>query len=221
MKNNKKSYLIIGIVFVLFSVIAFAIPNPKTASFWIAYVFTVIAFDVQYLIWHKTSKEEQPPVSHLLGYSVIHIGIVYLLLQIITGLVFSIASSLPAWAAVIISIIILRVSAICLISSDMGITEVTRVEEKVNEKVLFIREIQTDIEILISREEDEAIKSKLVSLAEKVRFSDPMSNERLADIEKMIISKTVELKLADDKEKLIKEINLLLDERNQKCKIYK
>lgn len=221
MKNTKKAYIIIGILFVLFSIIDFVIPKPKTASFWLSYIFAVVAFAVQCLIWHKASKAEKPPISRLLGYSVIHIGIVYLILQTITGLIFSIFSSLPAWTAVIISIIILGISAVCLISSDMGITEVTRVEEKVKEKVLYIREIQTDIEILASKEENEEIKRQLSALAEKVRFSDPMSNEKLAEIEKAILSKTSELKTADNKGKLINEISSLIDERNIKCKIYK
>ena len=221
MKNTKKAYIIIGILFVLFSIIDFVIPKPKTASFWLSYILAVGACAVQFLIWHNASKADKAPTSRLLGYSVIHIGIVYLILQAITGLIFSIFSSLPSWSAVIISIIILGISAVCLISSDMGITEVTRVEEKVKEKVLYIREIQTDIEILASKEENEDIKRQLSALTEKVRFSDPMSNEKLAEIEKTIISQINQLKATENKEQLINEISALIDKRNSECKIYK
>ena len=52
MKNNKlMSYLALGIVFALFNVIAFVIPTNKTATFWTAYVFTVVAFLLQLLVW--------------------------------------------------------------------------------------------------------------------------------------------------------------------------
>ena len=51
MKNGSKSYIILGILFVLVSVIAFAIPSAKTAAFWLSYAFTVIAFIAQIIIW--------------------------------------------------------------------------------------------------------------------------------------------------------------------------
>ena len=44
-KNKGMAYAVLAIAFVLFNVIAFAVPTAKTATFWIAYVFTVIAFD--------------------------------------------------------------------------------------------------------------------------------------------------------------------------------
>lgn len=50
-KNGSKSYIILGILFVLVSVIAFAVPSVKTAAFWLSYAFTVIAFIAQIMIW--------------------------------------------------------------------------------------------------------------------------------------------------------------------------
>ena len=50
-RNNVLSYLALGIVFALFHVIAFVIPTEKTATFWTAYGFTVVAFAAQILLW--------------------------------------------------------------------------------------------------------------------------------------------------------------------------
>ena len=47
MKNKKTAYLILAIAFVVFNVIALVIPIERTASFWIAYAFTNIAFVIQ------------------------------------------------------------------------------------------------------------------------------------------------------------------------------
>ena len=58
-------------------------------------------------------------------------------------------------------------------------------------------------------------------LAEKIRFSDPMSNEQLAVLEDKISLAVENLKSSDDKMKIIEDLNLLLDERNRKCKILK
>ena len=50
-KNKGMAYAVLAIAFVLFNVIAFAVPTAKTATFWIAYVFTAIAFASQIAIW--------------------------------------------------------------------------------------------------------------------------------------------------------------------------
>lgn len=58
-KNIKLGYLILGIVFVLFNVIAFAVPTDKTSVFWITYAFTVISIVAQIFIWNLAfSKAE-------------------------------------------------------------------------------------------------------------------------------------------------------------------
>ena len=54
-----------------------------------------------------------------------------------------------------------------------------------------------------------------------MRFSDPMSNEKLAVLEDKISLAVENLKSSDNKMKIIEELNLLLDERNRKCKILK
>lgn len=64
-------------------------------------------------------------------------------------------------------------------------------------------------------------KEQLEQLAEKIRFSDPMSNEQLAVLEDKISLAVENLKSSDDKMKIIEDLNLLLDERNRKCKILK
>lgn len=48
-----------------------------------------------------------------------------------------------------------------------------------------------------------------------------MSNNTLAEIESTIAAKVTELKTGSDKMSIIQELNLLLAERNKKCKIFK
>ena len=45
------SYLAFGILFAFFNLIAFVIPTEKTAMFWTAYAFSIIAFVVQIPLW--------------------------------------------------------------------------------------------------------------------------------------------------------------------------
>ena len=106
-----------------------------------------------------------------------------------------------------------------MIASDVGRSEIERVSVKVREKTFYIKQLQTEVELLAGAETDAATKSKLAQLAEKIRYSDPMSDEQVADIEDRITAKIAELKSSTDKTEIINELNSLLDERNKKCKL--
>lgn len=75
--------------------------------------------------------------------------------------------------------------------------------------------------MLADVESDNDTKTALKKLAEKIRFSDPMSNVELSSLEKEITTKVESLKTATNKTEIISEINTLLTERNKKCKILK
>lgn len=220
-KNSTKGYVLLGILFALVSIIAFAVPTAKTATFWIAYVFTAAAFAAQIGIWKTALGKEGTLKSKFLGFPIVHIGIVYAIIQVIAFAVFLFAPTLPTWSAIVVCPIIAGLSAVCMISADAGRNEIERVEAKVQNKVFYVREMQADIELLADNESDVAVKTALTHLAEKIRFSDPMSNEQLADLENKISIKAAELKTASSKLEIITELNSLLDERNKKCKILK
>lgn len=220
-KNSTKGYILLGIAFVLVSVIAFTVPSAKTSVFWISYVFTVIAFAAQIVIWKAALGRNESLKSKFLGFPVVHIGIVYLVIQSITLATFLFIPTLPIWSAVVACAAIAGVFAVCLITSDVGRSEIERVSAKVQEKAFYIKQLQADVELLSGAETDAATKSALTQLVEKIRYSDPMSNEQIADIEDRITAKIAELKSATDKAKIIAELNLLLDERNRKTKILK
>lgn len=220
-KNSTKGYVLLGILFALVSIIAFAVPTAKTATFWIAYVFTAAAFAAQIGIWKTALGKEGTLKSKFLGFPIVHIGIVYAIIQVIAFAVFLFAPTLPTWSAIVVCPIIAGLSAVCMISADAGRNEIERVEAKVQNKVFYVREMQADIELLADNESDAAVKTALTHLAEKIRFSDPMSNEQLADLENKISIKAAELKTASSKLEIITELNSLLDDRNKKCKILK
>lgn len=218
-KNSSKGYFILGILFILVGVIAFAVPTAKTAAFWISYAFTVIAFAAQIIIWKAALGRSESLKSKFLGLPVLHIGIVYLVVQVVALIVFLSIPTLPIWSAVVACAVIAGVSAVCMIASDVGRGEIERVSAKVREKTFYIKQLQADVELLASAETDTTTRLALAQLAEKIRYSDPMSNEQIADIENRIAAKIAELKSSTDKTGIINELNLLLDERNKKCKL--
>ena len=213
--------MILLIALVIVCAVAFAIPTAKTTSFWVAFAFTCIAFAAQILIWNIGFKDNSPLKSKFLGIPVIRVGYIYLVLQLIALAVLMAYPALPVLITIIINVLIVGISAVCMITAKISIDIVSNVEEKVQAKASYIREIQTDIEIVAERESDSAIKQKILKLAEKVKYSDPISSDELFELEKKISDKVKELNNADDKSAIVDEIDLLLLERNKKCKIHK
>ena len=220
-KNKGMAYAVLAIAFVLFNVIAFAVPTAKTSTFWIAYVFAVVAFVSQIAIWKFAFKGTDTLKSKFLGIPLISVGITYLIVQIIVFVIFMALPLTASWIAIVVCALILGISAICLIGTETGREEINRVEETVERKVFYIKSLQVDVEILASAEIDTDTKTALTKLAEKIRFSDPMSNDVLADLEAEISAKVKELKTAENKAEIITVLDSLITERNKKAKLLK
>lgn len=220
-KNKAMAYAALGIAFVLFNVIGFVIPTVKTSTFWVAYVFTVIAFISQIAIWKFAFKDADTLKSKFLGIPLISVGITYLIIQLIAFAIFMALPLTAGWIAIVVCALILGISAICLIGTETGREEINRVEEKVEKKVFYIKSLQVDIEMLANSETNTETKAALTKLAEKIRFSDPMSNEVLAELEAEITAKVKELKTAENKAEIIKVLDSLITERNKKAKLLK
>ncbi len=222
MKNNRtQGYMILILVFILISIIALVVPTSKTGTVWIAYAFTIVAFAAQTLIWKAALGKEKTLKSAFLGFPVIHIGIVYLIIQIAVFAIFVIVPTLPIWSVVAVCTVIFCISAVCIIATNPARNEIDRVEARVEKKTFYIKKLQSDIELLADNEHDVSVKSALTQLAEKIRFSDPMSNGVLTDLENKISAKVIELNTTTNKMEIICEINFLIDERNKQCKLFK
>lgn len=220
-KNTGMAYAVLAIAFVLFNVIAFAIPTAKTATFWIAYAFSVVAFALQIAIWKFAFNGADTLKSKFLGIPLISVAIAYLIIQIIAFAVFMALPLTASWIAIVVCALILGISAICLIGTETGREEINRVEEKVEKKVFYIKSLQVDIEMLASAETDTETKAALTKLAEKIRFSDPMSSEALIELEAEITAKVKALKTAENKTAIITVLDSLITERNKKAKLLK
>lgn len=218
MKNRLRGYAVLGILFAAISAIAFAVPTEKTAAFWISYGFTIVALAAQLGIWKATLGRKEALNSKFLGFPVLHIGIVYLLLQLAAFVVFLVVPTLTAWGAVAAGAVIAGLSAVCMIAADAGRDEIQRTEAKTQKKILYIKALQADVELLAKQETDPSTQAALLRLAEAIRFSDPMSHEQLADLEAQLAAKVAELKMAAEKADIITELHSLLDERNKRYK---
>ena len=219
--KNKSPYIIAAILFVMVSIIAFVIPTEKTASFGIVYAFTVVSFAAQIFIWKTAFEKKQDFKSKILGVPTVYISTVYLVAQLIVLALFTFVPSIKTWIAVILCVLILGISAILMISTSAGTEIISEVEVKVAKKRQFIKNLQIDVEMLAETESNTEIKDMLKKLAEKVRFSDPMSDDSLEDLENQISGRVNAFENSGDKPKEIQEIETMLIKRNKKVKALK
>ncbi|MBR1429945.1 MULTISPECIES: hypothetical protein [Ruminococcus] len=219
--KNKTPYIVIAILFVIYNVIAFVIPTTKTSAFWICYAFTVISFAVQAYVWYATIGKKQDLKSKLLGSSVTYISAVYLAIQFVAFLIFMFVSSAPNWCAILVCVMILGISAVCMITTNAGTEMITATENKVAVKRQFIKDLQIEVEMLAETETDSEIKLKLTELAKKIRLSDPMSDPSLADLENEMSIKVASIDHSTDKSAAIAEVERLLLKRNKKVIAFK
>lgn len=220
-RNSTRGYLILGILFVLISVLCFFAPLDKTAAFWIAYAFAVAAFAAQTLVWKRALNQKETLESRFLGLPLLYVGTAYLIVQVVVSAAFLFAPTLPTWSAIIACAVTTGAAGICLVSADASLDEVERTDKKTLSKCHRFNEMHLEIELLAARETDPEAKEALRQLAETIRFSDPMSNKRLEELEERIARKISELKTATGKAEAAREIDLLLYERNAKCRILK
>ena len=221
------AYAILIILLIVFNVVMFAVPVERTFVFWLSYGFTIVAFLLQIGVCTVAFRKAYTMKSKFLGYPIFHIGFGYLLIQLIACAVFTALSVVaPMWVALIVYVMLLGLTLICLITVDIARDEITRIEERVKSKVFYIKSLQTSIEILFEKATSEPLKSKLRTLTDTVKYSDPISNETLTTLENDIEDKVIELEKAvivnnELAVSLIDELNLLLVERNKKCKLLK
>jgi len=226
-KNGILGTLILFILVALFNVVAFILPHTYTASFWWGYAFTMVALLAQTVFAFIAFKKANSLKKAFLGISIMQLGITYLVLQVIWGLVCMFSQVIPTKIAIVSSAILLGIYLIMIITAFAGKNIVQDVDDKVKINTIFIKSLLIDIESLSSKIENPDIKTSLKKLTETVKYSDPKSNETLIGIENKIrdnykeLENTVVKNDIDGSKAICTAINILFVERNKKCKLLK
>lgn len=210
-----------------YSAIIFIAIENRTSQFWIAYLFTLVAFLLQIPAFLISFGKGQSLKKIFLGLPIDALSSIYLFIQIILSLVIAFAPSFNIKIAAVLSILLLAVYLILLIITFMTKEVIEKVEDKVASKTSFIKALVVEVEIIENNTEDSILKKKLRELEDTIKYSDPMSHESLGILENKIESKVVELSdlildhQHDDASMMIDTITGLFIERNKKTKALK
>lgn len=227
MKKYFKYYGICwAIALVVFNVITFVAANETVglasvgSSFWVGYAFITIAF-IGNLICSFLFFKEENKSKMFLNIPIIQLAYSALIVSLIVGAVAMAVPQIPYWIGVIVDVLVLAFYAIAIVKASAAADIVHNVEQKVKTQTFFMKSLTVDIEMLAEKEKNPEIKEQLKKLAKMARYSDPMSNDALSDLESKIANQVNELKTAENKLEIINQINLLVTERNKKIKILK
>lgn len=229
MKNRIRTWIVIGIVFVVYTVLAFALPFEMNAVFWLSYVFGVVAIGAQIYLMHSAFETGDSPKSKFYGFPVANIGLTYLAVQLGLGLVMMIVGTflpVPVWLPLVAYVVILAVAAIGFVAADAMRESVERQDVKLEADVTAMRALQSKIGGVVGLCGEE-LRQEAEKLAEAFRFSDPVSSDATKELEHeldMILGELQSAVVDGDSESakaLCRKASVTLMERNRLCKLSK
>ncbi len=217
---------------IVFNIIAFITQwqMPENSQFdgyfWIGYIFITLAFLGQlgcsYYFFREDNKEKI-----FLNIPIISISYSALIVALIAGVLCMFIPSFPYWIGVIICLVVLAFYAIAIIKTKATSDIVEEIDAKIKTQTLFIKSLTTDVDSLLLYAKSDEAKEIVKKVYEAVRYSDPMSNEYLLELEQQISESFQKLSIAvkaDDIENIkfiSDELMILIQKRNHKCKMLK
>lgn len=223
-KDFVRIALCLGVLLMLYILLAFLIPFVKTAVFWISFVFTLVAFAVTGWALYTAFLKKPDATSRFYGFPIARIGVIYGGGQLVVGLLFmALGKWIPAWLVVLVYAAMLGATVIGLVSADAVVETIHTQDGKLKKDVAFMRVLQ-------SKANQMAAQSSLPEVqqfCENVRYSDPVSSEALAEIEGALSAAADDLQAAIVEGnngricQLAQKADNLLCERNRLCKLNK
>lgn len=233
MKKYFKYYGICwAIALVVFNVITFVVANETVglalvgSSFWCGYVFITIAF-IGNLICSLIFFKEENKSKVFLNIPIINLAYSALVVSLIVGAIAMAVPVIPYWVGAIVDILVFAFYAIAIVKASVAADIVNDVEQNVKAQTFFIKSLTVDAESLIKRAKSDEMKAEAKKVYEAIRYSDPMSNTALANIENQIQNefnafadavKNDDITLAKSS---ANEFVILINDRNKKCKLLK
>lgn len=227
MKKNFKYYIITWLISVaVFNIISFIAPIIRVGLFWVGYAMITVMFIIQLacslMLFKQNNKEKI-----FLNIPIITISYAALVVSVIVGLVFMAITGVSFWLAIIIASLVTGFYLIAIISVKTATDSIENTNEKVNLQTLFVKSLNVEAQTLAQKAYNDDIRLITDRVCEAVRYSDPVSNESLADCESKITLKFKEFEKSvvehntELAEKISNELISLINERNQKCKLMK
>ena len=230
MKKTFNYYSICWLIaLAVFNVIAFVTTNEIagvskfTGAFWAGYIFITLAFIGQLGCAYKAFKAENLK-KMFYNIPLISVSYIGLATMLVVGTICMAVAVIPYWIGIIACLLGLAFSAISIIKATVASDVVSEIDEKIKVQTQFIKLLTADAEHLMTSSKTAELKAEAKKVYEAIRYSDPMSNEVLADIEGQIqsefsfFSQAIKSEDLDLAKSVAGGLIDLIDGRNKKCK---
>ena len=233
MKKTFKYYAIIwASLLAVYNLVVFLVrPLPGyvinyDARFWVSWVIVNATFAGQ-LFCAKVAFNSKNNEKFFLNLPLITKSYKSLVLMTIVASALMLIPDCPAWIASVVCAIVFGFNAMSIVKAKSAADMVSETNDKTKAQTFFIKSLTVDAETLMARAKSEAIKAECKKVYEAVRYSDPMSNDALTSVESEIIIKFAKFADAVNEEnaeasaETAKEVVILVENRNKKCKALK
>ncbi len=223
-KDNIRAIVIAVVVLIAYNFAVFMIPCWKGGTFWVSWALTLVAFVISGVAFYYSLLKRKDAKSRFYGFPIAKIAFIYLVAQVaVGGICMALGNIIPWWAATVLQAIGMALAVIGLISAETVVEEIHVQDAKLKKNVTLMRTLQSKVNQMAAQCEDKAIKA----LAEEFRYSDPVSGDTLAEIERDLSAVVDELQSAvvdgdaGATAQLCRKASAVLAERNRLCKLNK
>ena len=230
MKTSFKIYALIwAIGFAIFNLVAFVpVVSIEGAEISSSYVIATIFCDIMFFAqlgcgYFAFKPENKQKVFY--NIPIVTTSLMSLLVTIIVAVVLALIPDVPNWLTALVLAIVTLISVVAILKSHFVAETISKIDDKVKAKTFFIKNLTVDAETLISKASTDEAKAEAKKVYEAIRYSDPMANDALSSLESEITSKFNAFENAvvsgEALEETSKALLILIEERNNKCKLLK
>ena len=232
--KNKFLFYFIGwlAVLALFNLIVFITPeeingaSKYTTMFWVAYGFVTVEFIIQ-LISSAFVFSEKSSKKVIYSIPLYLVSYITLILMLIVGTVCVAVIDIPSWLGIIGCSVVLVIHVLAIVSASILRGSIASTDERIKQNTMFIKMLTVEAQALSGFTSDAQMKQYINTVYESFRYSDPMSNPMLQQLESNIMSKFTMFSNCVKANDIVNaqvnsnELLALINERNMKCKLLK
>lgn len=227
-KSNFYLYMLIWVIgLLIFNAFCFLPPDVKDYdNFWVGYIFITVMFlahlGISYFAFSAKSDREV-----FYNFPIIKASYGGLVAMVAIGSLVMVIEGVPNWVGVLLCLVIVALTAVSLVKATVVSGAVKDTDERVKNQTLFIRMLTVNAQTLVAGAHSEEVRSLCNKVYEAARYSDPMSNPALAAVEGQIslrfndLSSAVSADNVETVKRLVSDLEVLLQDRNAKCKLLK
>jgi len=219
-----------AICLVVFNIVTFVIPHSigdfdwyAQPTFWIGYGFAMVSFIGQLLLGIKMfSSNKAEKIFLRLSLQTILYSALFVCLVVAS--IFMCVPVLPKWIAAIVCVVVTGYYALAYLKGSAAINYVEKVDENVKKKTALMKELISESNSLMAYAKNEDAELATKKVYEELKYSDPMSNDKLYYIEKemseayIVFADKVKYNIQEGVLELADKLCLMIKDRNNMCK---